>query len=86
MTAAAVAPTPIAPLTSEQAVRALEQLLQALDAGTLPLAVRPETAAQMLDISTKTLDKLPIKSVWLGRRTRRYPVRELIAFLERMAK
>lgn len=83
---ATVTPLPIGLLTSDQAVRALEQLLQALEAGALPLAVRPEVAAQMLDISTKTLDKLPIKSVWLGRRTRRYPVRELIAFLERMAK
>lgn len=81
---AAVAPLPV--FTQDQAVTVLGQLLDALERGTLPLAVRPERAAQMLDISQKTLEKLPIKSVWLGRRTRRYPVKELIAYLERMAK
>ncbi len=66
----------------EQAARALDALLAALQRGTLPLAVRPETAAKMLDISTKTLAELPIASVRLGHRTRRYPVRALLAFLE----
>lgn len=86
MTEVSVLPMPVEPLTTDQALRALERLLAALEKGTLPLAVRPETAAKMLDISQKTLDTLPIKSVRLGHRTRRYPIKQLILFLEGRAR
>ena len=72
-------------LTQDQATAALERLLGALERGTLALAVKPETAAKMLDISPKTLARLPIPSVQLGHRTRRYSVRALLRFLEERA-
>lgn len=73
-------------LTADQAAQALVALVGALQRGELPLAVKPEVAAKMLDISPKTLERLPIPSVKLGHRTRRYPVRSLIAFLEERAE
>lgn len=67
--------------TADQAQRALDGLLGAIARGDLPVAVRPEVAARMLDVSVKTLDRLGVPSVKLGHRTRRYPVRQLLSFL-----
>lgn len=76
---------PIEQMTQDQAQSALVRLLDALERGTLALAVKPDVAARMLDISPKTLARLPIPSVHLGHRTRRYPVRALLRFLEERA-
>ncbi len=71
--------------TAEQAAEALDVVLAALQHGDLPLAVKPEVAAKMLGISVKMLAQLPIRSVKLGHRTRRYPLKQLLAFLEERA-
>ena len=68
--------------TADQAQRALDVVLDAIAGGALPLAVRAEVAAKMLDVSPKTLERLGVPSVKLGHRTRRYPIRQLLAFLE----
>jgi hypothetical protein len=85
VTVAARAIAPSEQLTQDQAASALLRLLDALERGTLVLAVSPDVAARMLDVSRKTLDRLPIPSVHLGHRTRRYPVRALLRYLEERA-
>ncbi len=45
-----------------------------------------EEVAQLLQVSVKTVDRLPIPSVLLGPRTRRYLARDVIAFLEERAQ
>lgn len=81
----AAGPAPLEILSADEAGRALSALVGALQRGELPLAVKPEVAAKMLDISQRTLERLPIPSVKLGHRTRRYPVRALMAYLEEHA-
>lgn len=77
---------PVPDLSQAEAVRLLGLLLVVLERGQLPLAVDSEKAAAMLNISAKTLHRLPIRSALLGHRTRRYAVKHLLEFLEAKAK
>jgi hypothetical protein len=69
----------IAPLIE----RVLEAVIAAVKRGELPLAVGPTTAARMLGISVKALDRLDVPRVKLGHRTTVYRVKDLSAWLER---
>lgn len=77
---------PVPDLSQAEAVRLLGLLLKALESGALPLAVDSDTAAKMLGISTKTLHLLPVKSVRMGHRTRRYAVMHILQYLDTRAK
>ena len=50
-----------------------------------PVLTRAEVC-EVLSISLRTLDRLPIKSVSIGRRTRRYLAKHVLEYLERLAQ
>ncbi len=50
-----------------------------------PVLTRAEVC-DLLGISLRTLDRLPIKSVSIGRRTRRYLAKHVLEYLERLAQ
>lgn len=50
-----------------------------------PVLTRAEVC-EVLSVSLRTLDRLPIKSVSIGRRTRRYLAKHVLEYLERLAQ
>ena len=50
-----------------------------------PVLTRREVC-EVLGISLRTLDRLPIKSASIGKRTRRYLGKHVLEYLERLAQ
>lgn len=50
-----------------------------------PVLMRSEVC-ELLGVSLRTLDRLPIKSVSIGRRTRRYLAKHVLEYLEGLAQ
>ena len=50
-----------------------------------PVLTRAEVC-EVLGISLRTLDRLPIKSASIGKRTRRYLGKHVLEYLERLAQ
>ena len=69
-------------------IRALQNLSRGKD--TEPLTVPPvltrQGVADLLQVSIRTVDKLPIKSTLIGKRTRRFQTKHVLEYLERFAE
>lgn len=50
-----------------------------------PVLTRAEVC-EVLSVSLRTLDRLPIKSISIGRRTRLYLAKHVLEYLERLAQ